>query len=104
VRIGVERAQSDRLLEMWPGFVEPALPRQHDAQIVMYFGHVGPNRQNLAASHDRVGQPARAMFAPCQVKEGIQLGSLSGRLAGRRHQVWFAPAAGNSGQDLQIVD
>ena len=61
----------------------------------MHLGDVGPQRKNLAISRGSLGQPPGTMFALGQGNEGVQLGWLSGRRAGRRHQRLSSLVAGN---------
>ena len=98
VRLEEAGLESHRSLVLGRRFVELALVQQHVAQIVVHLGDVGPQRKNLAISRGSLGQPPGTMFALCQGNESIQLGWLSGRLAGRRHQVLSSLAAGYSDQ------
>jgi hypothetical protein len=80
--------QRERVLKMRSGFVQLALLREDDAQVVVCVGDVGANRQNLAPSRGRRGQPSGAMFALCQGQQSVERGWLSGSLAGRRHRAF----------------
>ena len=63
-----------------------ALLGENDSQIVVHFGHVGPNRQNLAIGRRRFGQPPRLLLALGQHDQCIQVGR---RTVGHGHRLWL---------------
>ena len=87
VGFGIVGLEGHRLLEPRHGLVELALPPQDDAQVVVDLGDVGTQGENLEIGRGGLGQPPRTMFADGQRDESIQRGWLSGRRAGRCHQL-----------------
>ncbi len=97
--------EGDRLLEAGRGLVELPALRVDRPQIVVRFGQVGAQRQDLAASGGRLGQPPGTMFALGQRSQGVQFSTLRRRRAAGGHGVVLRahPLGDGAGHALKYV-